>query len=153
MSSNEVEERAIAVARRLFAAYEARDFAALMQVFARDALIELPFHPLGLTEDRDIRRIRGEQELEQFLVPGLARMKSVKYCIEDISVTNDGARVFVEARGDFLTDEDKPYRNRYVFRLDVVGDRIVRKKEYFNVATATAAFGQWVVDNFEKGGN
>jgi ketosteroid isomerase-like protein len=94
--------------------------------------------------------VTGEKELADFLIPGLAKMKSVRYDIEDISTTQDGSRVFVEARGDFVTDDGKSYRNRYIFRLDIEGDHVVLQKEYFNVATSNAVFGDWVLAQYRK---
>ena len=67
-------EKAENITRRLFAAYEAMDYDALMRIYSRDATIALPFHPLGHTEDSDIRRVTGEKELADFLIPGLAMM-------------------------------------------------------------------------------
>jgi ketosteroid isomerase-like protein len=150
MTSQGSIEKAENITRRLFAAYEAMDYDALMRIYSRDATIALPFHPLGRTEDSDIRRVTGEKELADFLIPGLAKMKSVRYDIEDISTTQDGSRVFVEARGDFVTDDGKSYRNRYIFRLDIEGDHVVLQKEYFNVATSNAVFGDWVLAQYRK---
>jgi ketosteroid isomerase-like protein len=133
-------ERSEAVTRRLFEAYEAKDYDALMEIYSKDAVIELPFNSSGKTEDNDIRRIKGEAELKAFLVPGLARYRSIRYDIEDMSITNSASRVFVEARGDFITADGKPYRNRYVFRLDLRGESVIRQKEYFNVATVKSVF-------------
>ena len=149
MGSQSLNDKAVAITRRLFDAYEAMDFNALMEIYSDDAVIELPFHPQGKTEDSDIRRVKGTAELTDFLIPGLAKMESVRYDIEDISVTDDGARVFVEARGDFVTDEGKSYRNRYIFRLDLRGENVVRQKEYFNVATSNAVFGDWVLKQYD----
>jgi ketosteroid isomerase-like protein len=150
MNGKPVVDKAETIARSLIDAYERKDYPGLMRIYAKDAVIEIPFNPLGGTADSDIRRIRGEKELELFLVPGLAKMRSVRYDIEDISTAQDGARVFIEARGDFVTDEGKPYRNRYIFRLDIKDGRVVLQKEYFNVATATAVFGEWVLSQFKK---
>ena len=149
MGSQSLNDKAVAITRRLFDAYEAMDFNALMEIYSDDAVIELPFHPQGKTEDSDIRRVKGTAELTDFLIPGLAKMESVRYDIEDISVTDDGSRVFVEARGDFVTDEGKSYRNRYIFRLDLRGENVVRQKEYFNVATSNAVFGDWVLKQYD----
>jgi len=150
MNDQAAAKEAESIARSLIAAYERKDYPGLMAIYSRDAVIEIPFNPLGGTADSDIRRIRGEKELERFLVPGLAKMRTVRYDIEDISTAADGSRVFLEARGDFVTDEGKPYRNRYIFRLDIQDGRVVLQKEYFNVATAIAVFGDWVLSQFEK---
>jgi len=134
-------EKPEAIARRLFDAYASKDLNGLMEIYSHDAVIELPFNSSGKTEEADIRRVSGQAELEAFLVPGLARYRSIRYDIETISVTGDGSRVFVESRGDFVTTAGKSYRNRYVFRLDLRSENVVRQKEYFNVATVKAVFG------------
>jgi ketosteroid isomerase-like protein len=47
------------------------------------------------------------------------------------SVTGEGDRVVVEATGDALTHDGKPYRNDYCFVCTVKDGRVVRVNEYF----------------------
>ena len=48
--------------------------------------------------------------------------------------------VFAEAMGDMEMASGKPYRNMYVFRFDLEGNKIKKLIEYRNPVTAAIAF-------------
>ena len=67
-------------------------------------------------------------------------MRSARFIDRRITVSADGATTFVQARGDFLTTDGRPYRNVYVFRFDWRAGTIVSWEEYANPMTIIRTF-------------
>lgn len=66
----------------------------------------------------------------------------VAFVERELSVTNDGRTVFIEALGDLRTAiGDLLYSNRYVFKFDLDQGRITSIKEYANPVTASPILG------------
>ena len=59
-----------------------------------------------------------------------------------ITPSHDGQVIFVEARGDFLTLDGRPYRNVYLIKLvfDAAG-AVTRIEEWTNPVTASLTWG------------
>ena len=57
-------------------------------------------------------------------------------------ITDDGATVFVEGKGDLIVKQTgQPYRNNYVFRFSISEGKIGEIREYANPVTYAKAFG------------
>ncbi len=57
-------------------------------------------------------------------------------------MTGDGRVVFVEGFGQVTMANGRDYRNRYVFRMTVDGDKVTSVREYYNPIAAARAFGR-----------
>jgi ketosteroid isomerase-like protein len=67
-------------------------------------------------------------------------MRSAKFIDRRITAAADRATTFVQARGDFVTADGRPYQNVYVFRFDWSDGKIVSWEEYANPITIIRAF-------------
>jgi ketosteroid isomerase-like protein len=57
-------------------------------------------------------------------------------------ITDDGATVFVEGRGDLiLAKTGQPYRNIYVFKFSIFDEKITETREYANPVIYANALG------------
>jgi Phenazine biosynthesis protein A/B len=57
-------------------------------------------------------------------------------------ITDDGATVFVEGRGDLILKQTgQPYRNIYVFRFSISDGKITEIREYANPVIYAKALG------------
>jgi len=83
--------------------------------------------------------------------PGLSRsellaaaqfMSSAKRAeLEIIATTVEGERVAMEAKGDFLFEDGKEYKNSYHFLFIVRDGKVVEGKEYLDTALVKQVFG------------
>jgi ketosteroid isomerase-like protein len=67
-------------------------------------------------------------------------MRSAKFIDRRITSSADEATTFVQARGDFVTADGRPYQNVYVFRFDWRDGKIVSWEEYANPVTILRTF-------------
>jgi ketosteroid isomerase-like protein len=116
-----------------------KDRAALAAMIGDDAVFEYPFDKSGKTEAGSWRMYRGRDAvLKNYVDVALARLSPIGWTEREMTRSADGKRVFVEALGDMGID-GVPYRNRYVLRFDIKGDRIIGMKEYLNPVTSAIA--------------
>jgi ketosteroid isomerase-like protein len=59
-----------------------------------------------------------------------------------VTITGDGRVVFIEGYGDVIMTNGRRYRNRYVMRVTVEGDRVATTREYYNPIISARAFGR-----------
>jgi len=83
---------------------------------------------------------RGREAFESRLGSISGLMRSARFVDRRITVSADGATSFVQTRGEFVTADDRPYRNVYVFRFDWRDDKIVSWEEYANPITILRTF-------------
>ena len=135
--------RAKAAVRSFFRAIAQRDMAALGEAITDDAVYEMPFSESGSTEPGLFRRFEGRDAVIGFWAEtsggGIASRPPEDV---ELSITADGARLFIEQRGDMTMPDGKPYRNRYVFRFDIRDGRVSQVREYINPIIAAYAFGR-----------
>jgi ketosteroid isomerase-like protein len=118
-----------------------KDRPALAAMIAEDAVFEYPFDRSGKTEAGSWRVFRGRDAvLKNYIDVAFARLDPIGWTEREMTVSADGKRVFVEALGDMAIN-GVPYRNRYVLRFNIKGDRIVHMKEYLNPVTSAIATG------------
>jgi ketosteroid isomerase-like protein len=127
---------------RFLAAMTAKDRAKVADVLTTDVRIEYPFDRSGCSTDGCWRRFDGrDAAMTGYVDPAFKRIQKIAWVDRDVSVADGGKRVFVEALGDMQLADGTIYRNRYVFRFDIVDGRIAGMKEYMNPVTAAIAAG------------
>ncbi len=142
-----------ATARRLirhwWTTVRAKDLDALEAILADDVVIELPFNESGRNEEGGFRRYQGLQQVREFWRAAF-KAEGTSHGMTDVEITisPDGKMVFVEGRGNLTMASGKSYRNRYVFRFLIEGERIKHVREYYNPITSAHAFGRLVAGKF-----
>jgi ketosteroid isomerase-like protein len=67
-------------------------------------------------------------------------MRSARFIDRRITASASRATTFVQARGDFVTADGRPYQNVYVFRFDWRNGKIMSWEEYANPMTIIRTF-------------
>lgn len=129
------------VVRGFFAAVAAKNLEALCALMTEDCLVELPFTESGRTDRRSIRIYSGTDEVRDFWSAAFAG-EGVTHGIGEgeVSVGEGGTRVFVEFTAHLTMESGREYRNRYVLRFDLRGERIALYREYYNPIQSAYAF-------------
>ena len=134
---------------RFFKAVAARDAEALAQSITEDAVYEIPFSESGSTEAGGFRRYVGTAEVVEFwMATTTDGPKNLGAEDVELSITGDGSQVFIEQRGNMILADGRPYRNKYVFRFSIRGDRISHVREYFYPVIAAYAFRRKIANSF-----
>lgn len=142
-------ELALNLLRLWHVGIEHHDFALLENLMHPDVVIELPFNESGKTEPGGYRIYEGVQACVEFW-RAAAQFEGEMRPFEDtdLTISPDGARVFLEARGDVTMRSGILYRNRYVLRLDIEDGKVRRYREYYNPITSAHAFGRPIAGQF-----
>lgn len=134
--------RAPAPVEQFLDAMTAKDRDKVAGLLAADVRIEYPFDKSGCTADGCWRRFDGRDAvMAGYVDPAFKRIQRIGWIDRDVSVANDGQRVFVEALGDMQLADGTVYRNRYVLRFDIADGQIAGMKEYLNPVTSAIATG------------
>ncbi|WP_028219438.1 nuclear transport factor 2 family protein [Paraburkholderia oxyphila] len=133
-------------------AIASRDMAALSGAVADDVIYEMPFSETGSTEVGRFRRYVGREEVVSFW-SGMSSsgIKSESPDDVELSITGDGSRIFIEQRGNMTMPDGKEYRNRYVFRFDIIDGKVSHVKEYLNPIVSAYAFDRPVANGIRIG--
>lgn len=133
---------------RFFKALAMKDMVALGEVVADDVIYELPFSESGSTEPGRYRRYAGRAAVVAFWQETSgAGIKALPPEDVELSVLPDGSRLFIEQRGNLTMPDGKIYRNRYVFRFDLLDGRVGHVREYINPIISAYAFGRKLGDD------
>jgi ketosteroid isomerase-like protein len=91
-------------------------------------------HPLTMSGSQEPDPVfTGRDEALGYLRGLFAGMSQIRFADTRVAVTDKGTVSFVEADGDFITADGRPYRNVYVMRFEWTPDgRILRADEYYN---------------------
>jgi ketosteroid isomerase-like protein len=118
-----------------FDALAREDMAAAMALAARpDVTINAVFNPNGQTDDASIRTF----PLSSYLGIVFRNYENVVFLDRRYSVADTGRTVWVEAEGDLrVAATGTPYRNRYVFKVELENGRISGLSEWVNTVTLT----------------
>ncbi len=109
----------------------------LVEHFADDAVMELPFAPGKMAREH-----RGKEAIAAFQVFARDSFSEFAMTIDAVHATADPNVVIAEHRSDAVVAANgRPYRNRYVtvFRFDEDG-RIVLWREYYDPGVVVRAF-------------
>jgi ketosteroid isomerase-like protein len=96
--------------------------------------------PMSFGSAGDGEPARGLQAFASRLGSISGLMRSARFIDRRITASADGATTFVQARGDFVTADGRPYQNVYVFRFDWRDGKIVSWEEYANPMTIIRTF-------------
>ena len=130
-------------------ATENKDLEKLRSLMNDDIVIELPFNESGKTDKESYRIYRGIEACVGFWVVAFKAEGEMHMPSEsELTVSSDGARVFLETRGHLTMSSGKDYRNRYVMRLDIKNGRVSHVKEYYNPIQSAYAFGRPIAGKF-----
>ena len=142
--------RSLNILRLWHVGIEHHDFALLESLMHEDIVIKLPLNESGRTEAGAYRVYEGIPAcLEFWRVAAKFEGEARPFTDMDLTVSPDGARLFLEMRGDITMRSGVEYRNRYVLRVDFVGDKIIQYREYYNPITSPHAFGRPIAGQFK----
>jgi len=83
---------------------------------------------------------RGREAFASRLGSISGLMRSARFTDRRITASADNTTTFVQAKGDFVTADGRPYQNVYVFRFDWRDGKIISWEEYANPITIIQAF-------------
>jgi len=98
--------------------------------------------PMSAGPTEDSEPARGREAFGSRLGSISELMRSARFTDRRITASADTATTFVQARGDFVTVDGRPYQNVYVFRFDWREGKIVSWEEYANPITILRTFPQ-----------
>lgn len=139
----EQRRRTMEVLSKYWAAILGQDADALRSLYSDDVLVELPFSESGRVEEGYFRSFRGIDDVMAFWATAFTLEGDDGGLYDaEVNMTGDGRVVFVEGLGQITMANGRDYRNRYVFRMTVDGDKVTSFREYYNPIVAARAFGR-----------
>lgn len=124
---------------RFIAALQDKDLATISALLDDRMSVVNPLPASG--DSVDAIRFEGKEASLGYFQGVTTRMGQIRFDDVEISVADGGRVVFVEANGDMTTAAGVPYRNIYVLKFELSGERIVRLVEYANPITFATTFG------------
>ena len=122
-----------AIVETFFSTKEEHDLEGLTALFADDIVYTFPLPASGAQENWFV--YDGKDATVEYQRKTLDAFSQLKMRDMQITVSEGGDTVFVEARGDYVSREGKPYNNVYVFKFVLEGGRIAKVFEYANPVT------------------
>jgi ketosteroid isomerase-like protein len=140
-ATGEVTDETTQLVEAFYAAIEAKDAESVEAMLTEDVVVVHPFTFSGATMPE--AEFEGREQVMGY-VNGLFTSFS------QISIADDGSTVFVEAQGDFIAAQGNlPYRNVYVFKLELRDGQISAIREYYNPVIFAMTFGEKLGSAFE----
>lgn len=122
----------ITIAEDFFAAMATEDAEAALALLTPTATLHAPYNPNGDASDAGIRSFPAAL----YVKGAMATYDNLVFEDRVYSVADNGDTIWIEAEGRLrVAATGKPYENRYVFKLELDGDKITSITEYTNVAT------------------
>ena len=141
--------QALSTLKAWHADIEAKDLAGLESLMHENIVIELPFSESGRTDPGHFRVVEGIPACIEFWRNAFKAEKEMHpFTDVELSVSPDGSRLFLEARGHVTMSSGVEYRNRYVIRADIEAGKIRYWREYCNPIQAAFAFGRPIAGQF-----
>ena len=128
-----------AVVEAFFSTKEQHDLESLTAIFADDIVYTFPLPASGAQENWFV--YDGKEATVEYQRKTLDAFARLKMRDVQITVGEDGTIVFVEARGDYVSKEGKPYNNVYVFKFVLKDGKIAKVFEYANPVTYAMLVG------------
>lgn len=125
-----------------FAALENRNLKEVESLMDEGIVNTIPFVPSGKTTKDAFRIYDGRDQVMAYVAGALERIPELAFVEPDITLSADGETAFVEARGNMVLADGRPYQNLYVWRIDYEDGKIMAITEYFNPVTAAIAFNR-----------
>lgn len=126
-------DTSLGLVKQFFAAKERHDLGATMALFSEDAVYVFPLPASGKQENWFT--YEGKEAVTKYQGQVLERFKQIKMLEPRYFVSADGSNVFVESRGDYITQDGTAYNNVYIFRFVIRDGRIAEGYEYANPVT------------------
>ncbi|GAA1742386.1 nuclear transport factor 2 family protein [Microbacterium paludicola] len=124
----------LAVAQQFIAAFENRDPDAVVATLREDATLTIRLHIDG--SPAPWYEFDGADHIRGYITSVAAKFDSVSFLDQVWTVGHDGGAAFVETRGNILSSAEKlTYRNVYVFKFEIDGEKITAVTEYANPVT------------------
>ena len=131
---NSTQQQSLDIVQAFYAAKERRDLDATVEAFAEDADYVFPLNASGTSEPWFV--YNGKAAVSDYQRGVLGRFSRLHMVDPEYTVSPDGDRVFVTAKGDYLQEDGNvPYNNVYVFRFAIADGKIHRVDEYANPVT------------------
>ncbi len=128
------------VVDEFFRALSDRDVSIAGAVFVEETVEIIPLAMGGGTEPEHV--FDGKNAVLGYLQTILDNFKQAVMVDRKTFITDDGATVFVEGRGDLvLKKTGQPYRNIYVFKFSISDGKIAEIREYANPVIYAKALG------------
>jgi ketosteroid isomerase-like protein len=128
------QRQSLDIVKAFYAAKERRDLDATVSLFADDIVYVFPLSANGEPEPWFV--YNGKQATSDYQRAVLTRFSRVHMVDPEYTVSPDGDRVLVTAKGDYIPEDGhKPYNNVYVFRFAIADGKIQRVDEYANPVT------------------
>lgn len=145
-STDEASE-SVALVESFFEALQAEDLETIAPLIAGDAVLVQPMTFSGQTTTDALTRYEGHDEIMGFLTGLTQTFEPIAFSSMEFTPNADGSVVFVEMRGEFVTDPAvtdgvaAPYNNLYVVRFEIADGQFVAVREYFNPVSAAVVLG------------
>ena len=123
-----------------FRALSDRDVSIASAVFTDKTVEIIPLAMAGGTEPEHV--FDGKDAVLGYLQTILDNFKQAVMADRKTFITDDGATVFVEGRGDLILKKTgQPYNNVYVFKFSISDGKITEIREYANPVIYAKALG------------
>jgi ketosteroid isomerase-like protein len=123
----------------LLAALENEDRATVEKLTSDNATLTLP---MALSGNRDdAARFVGKDQVLGYIDQLFTGMSVVDFNQVRVTSSDSGRTTFVQANGDFVTADGRPYKNVYIFRYDWKDGRLQAAEEYANPTTFCQTLG------------
>lgn len=116
---------------------EAADQAGMTEILDDQVVWSTPMSSGGAGDGEPAR---GREAFASRLGSISGLMRSARFTDRRITASADNTTTFVQAKGDFVTADGRPYQNVYVFRFDWRDGKIVSWEEYANPITIIRTF-------------
>jgi ketosteroid isomerase-like protein len=152
LDSQEARRTAKNAVKTFLKAVAVGDMGALAAAVTDDVIYEMPFSETGSAEQGRYRQYLGRDAVVEFW-RGMSGSGIKNAGPEDVelSILGDGSRLFIEQRGNMTMPDGKIYRNRYVFRFDVLDGRVRHVREYLNPIISAYAFDRPIANGLKVG--
>lgn len=128
-----------AIVEAFFSTKEKHDLEGLTALFADNVVYTFPLPASGAQENWFV--YDGKDATVEYQRKTLGAFSQLKMRETQVTISAGGDTVFVEARGDYISKEGKPYNNVYIFKFVLEGGKIAKVFEYANPVTYALLVG------------